>query len=192
MDVRPQEGTADPHQADAGVPGHRTEPVQSIQSEQGQNRASTPEHSTTGSAASRPEEQEEDRDRSSSAPDPEDETDCIPGYFDEGITTYIEQYAPELEDDDPVRSNARAHKLWWNSGLPRWAFHNAMKRARRATAERQSQGQIRGSPMAYFFGVLAGAVADECYRRGRPLPRGWELESDPESGVAHARRRKAS
>src|SRR5437899_11479568 len=103
-----------------------------------------------------------------------------PGYVDEGITAYISEWGPEFRDDDPERSLARAHHLWWGSRLPRWAFHNAMKAARHATASRLAKDQIHGSAMAYFFGVLEGAVGAQCLKAGLPIPRGAARHSDAE------------
>jgi hypothetical protein len=37
-----------------------------------------------------------------------------------------------------------------------------------------SNGQVNGRPMAYFFGVMAGAAADQCIKAGLPVPRSWE------------------
>jgi hypothetical protein len=71
--------------------------------------------------------------------------------------------------------------MWWNSKLERGRFHNAMKAAKHVTLTRMASGQVGGRPMAYFFGVLAGAAADQCVRAGLPMPRGWELADDPDS-----------
>jgi hypothetical protein len=102
--------------------------------------------------------------------------DAQPGYVDEGISSYIAEWAVELGDDDQERSLARAHRLWWNSKLERYRFHNAMKAAKHVTLARMANGQVSGRPMAYFFGVLSGAVADQCVRAGLPEPRGWEKD----------------
>jgi hypothetical protein len=63
----------------------------------------------------------------------DDDPDDTSGYQDDCL--YIEQWGPELSDDDAQRSVERAHHLWWNSKLPRWRFHNAMKAARHATGK---------------------------------------------------------
>ena len=97
-----------------------------------------------------------------------------PGYLDDGINHYIEEWGAEFGDDDQQRSIERAHRLWWNSKLERWRFHNAMKLARHTTLKRLTAGQVGGRPMAYFFSVLAGAAADECVKAGQSLPHGWE------------------
>jgi len=49
-----------------------------------------------------------------------------------------------------------------------------MKAGRHVTLARMTNGQVGGRPMAYFFGVLAGAAADQCVRAGLPVPRGWD------------------
>jgi hypothetical protein len=85
--------------------------------------------------------------------------------YDEGSLAYIEEYAPVFTDNDPARSVEVAHHLWWNSRLPRWAFHNAMKAAAHATAQRVRTGQLRGRPMAYFFTLLRAAVEDQRLRQ---------------------------
>ena len=36
-----------------------------------------------------------------------------------------EQWGRDFRDDDPARSRARAHHIWWNSGLPRGRFLTA-------------------------------------------------------------------
>jgi hypothetical protein len=53
-----------------------------------------------------------------------------------------------------------------------------MKAARHATLARMATGQVGGRPMAYFFGVLAGAAADQCVRAGLPVPRGWGTDAE--------------
>jgi hypothetical protein len=136
-----------------------------------------------GSAASRPVKQDENQ---------HDEDAPIPGFFDEGIASYIETWGAELGDDDPARSLDRAHHIWWNSKLPRWRFHNAMKAARHAARARLAAGQVRGNPMAYFFGVLEGAVGDECIRAGLPLPPGRPGRADPLAQQSQRRRRRVS
>ena len=124
-----------------------------------------------GAAAVRPEHWDLGSDDSSSR----NFNDAPPGYLDEGITSYIVDWGVELDDDDQQRSLDRAHRMWWNSKLERWRFHNAMKAAKDATLARKAKGQVGGRPMAYFFGVLAGAAADQCVRAGLTLPRGWEI-----------------
>jgi hypothetical protein len=116
--------------------------------------------------------------------------DSTPGYFDEGITTYIVEWGVEFSDDDQERSLDRAHRMWWNSKLERGRFHNAMKAARHATLVRMANGQVGGRPMAYFFGVLAGAAADQCMKAGLPLPRGWEFAVTSNENTPMLRRQK--
>jgi len=115
-----------------------------------------------------------------------------PGYLDEGITSYIVDWGVELDDDDQERSLDRAHRMWWNSKLERWRFHNAMKAAKHATLARMANGQVGGRPMAYFFGVLAGAAADQCVRAGQTLPQGWEMTLGSEEGSATPRRKSVT
>jgi hypothetical protein len=117
------------------------------------------------------------------------EDDVRPGYFDDGIAQYIQEWGAELGDDDQQRSIERAHRLWWNSKLERWRFHNAMKAARHATTTRAAKGQVGARPMAYFFAVLAGAAADQCMKAGLPLPHGWELAATDEEDAPTSRRR---
>lgn len=121
-----------------------------------------------------------------------DSEDTQPGYLDEGIIAYIVEWGAELGDDDQDRSLDRAHRMWWNSKLERWRFHNAMKSAKHATLARMANGQVSGRPMAYFFGVLAGAAADQCVRAGLTLPRGWELSLSKEEDAAIPRRATAT
>lgn len=109
-------------------------------------------------------------------------TEDAPGYSDDGIAAYVEQYGIEFGDDDPQRSLDRAHRLWWNSGLARDAYHLAVKRAWYATRERRRTNSISGSVMAYFFGVLQGAIADECLKAGLPLPRDGRSVGRPRDG----------
>jgi hypothetical protein len=130
-----------------------------------------------GAAAPRPEHWDMGTDDSSSM----DIAEAAPGYLDDGITSYIVEWGTELGDDDTERSLERAHRMWWNSKLERGRFHNAMKAAKHVTLTRMASGQVGGRPMAYFFGVLAGAAADQCVRAGLPMPRGWELTDGPDS-----------
>lgn len=96
-------------------------------------------------------------------------TRAEPGAWDDGIVAYLDEWAVEFADDDAGSSVQRAHRMWWNSGLDRDAFHRAMKRAYYATRSRQRQSAINGPPTAYLFGVLAGAIADERMKLGLPL-----------------------
>lgn len=89
---------------------------------------------------------------------------ALPGGYDQGIWHYIETFAPEFGDDDPARSLEVAHHLWWNSGLPAWMFHNAIKLAADSTQRMMARGHIRSSPMGYFFGALKAAVHDQQLR----------------------------
>jgi hypothetical protein len=113
-----------------------------------------------------------------------DDEDPPPGYFDEGIASYIEEWGAELLDDDAQRSLTRAHRLWWNSKLERERFHNAMKAAKHTTLARMAKGQVAGRPMAYFFGVLRFCVMDECIKAGQPPPRGWRLRPPEDEQAA--------
>ena len=113
------------------------------------------------------------------------------GDHDGGITSYIVEWGAELGDDDQERSIERAHRLWWNSKLERWRFHNAMKAAKHATLARMANGQVSGRPMAYFFGVLAGAAADQCVRAGLTLPQGCEMKLGSDEGTSTPHRQRA-
>jgi hypothetical protein len=64
--------------------------------------------------------------------------------------------------------------------LERWQFHNAMNAIRHVTLARVANAHVSGRPMASFFGVLAGAAADECLKARLPLPWGWESTIDDE------------
>lgn len=90
----------------------------------------------------------------------------LPVGYDEGIWLYIERFAPAFGDNDPARSLEVAHHLWWNSGLPAWAFHNAIKMAADSTERMLARGHLRSSPMGYFFSALKTAVHDQAVRYG--------------------------
>ncbi len=73
------------------------------------------------------------------------------------ILAYIDDFARELSDRARLRSStSRALRLYRESGLTLDWFVKWMYVARNATKERR--GQIRGSPMAYFFEVLENAL----------------------------------
>jgi hypothetical protein len=93
-----------------------------------------------------------------------DGDNAAPTWYDEGILDYVERYAELFGDNDPARSIEVAHHLWWNAGLSRSAMHNAMKKAYYATRRVQEAGQIRGTPMAYYFTLLKAAIDDELIR----------------------------
>jgi hypothetical protein len=62
--------------------------------------------------------------------------------------------------DESVTSNiTRARRLWWyETDLEEDEFVEVMQQAKRITAGVRSKGNIRGRPMAYFFGVLEGEL----------------------------------
>jgi hypothetical protein len=91
-----------------------------------------------------------------------------PGYWDDGISLYVERWSSELGDDDLQRSVERAHHIWWNSKLPRDAFHNAMKAAHHETRAKLEAGKIHGAPMAYLLTVLRTTASEQCVRLGLP------------------------
>lgn len=59
-----------------------------------------------------------------------------------------------------------AHHLWWNSGLPREAMHNAMKAAYYSTRNVYRKQTI-ARPMAHFFTALKTATVDQQVPQGR-------------------------
>jgi hypothetical protein len=93
-----------------------------------------------------------------------------PGPELEELSLRIERYGRELRDDDPARSHARAHHIWWNSGLPRARFLTLVEQARDRTREQVSRGKVRsGQPgqrraMGYFFAILEDLARDEADR----------------------------
>ncbi|MFN8637248.1 MAG: hypothetical protein U0893_25645 [Chloroflexota bacterium] len=88
----------------------------------------------------------------------------------EEIAAHIEQYGADFRDDDPRRSRARAHHIWWNSGLPRARFVTLLEIAREKTLEQVSRGRVRGGQagqrraMGYFFAILDELTRDETDR----------------------------
>jgi hypothetical protein len=88
----------------------------------------------------------------------------------EELTVRIDQYGRELLDDDPARSRARAHHVWWNSGLPRGRFLTLVEQARDRTREQVSRGKVRSGTagqrraMGYFFAILEDLARDEADR----------------------------
>ena len=90
----------------------------------------------------------------------------VPGYYDTGISAYIAHWAGDFGDNDSQRSLEQAHHIWWNSKLPRWVFHQAMKAARHQTERKGDASTAFGAPMAYFFKVLRTEVAQRCDRMG--------------------------
>jgi len=58
--------------------------------------------------------------------------------------------------DENVKSNTtQARRLWWNeTDLDEEEFVEVMEQAKLITAGEWSKGNIRGSPMAYFWGVV--------------------------------------
>jgi len=88
----------------------------------------------------------------------------------EELIARIEQYGQDFRDDDPARSRARAHHVWWNSGLPRGRFLVLVDLAREKTLEQGSRGRVRSGQaglrraMGYFFAILEELARDETYR----------------------------
>jgi hypothetical protein len=86
------------------------------------------------------------------------------------LAALIEQCATDFHDDDPARSRARAHHIWWNSGLPRGQFLSLVEMARERTLEQISRGRVRsGTPgqrrsMGYFFTILENLAHEESER----------------------------
>ncbi|MCC6173992.1 MAG: helix-turn-helix domain-containing protein [Chloroflexi bacterium] len=84
----------------------------------------------------------------------------------EELVARIEQCGREFRDDDPGRSRARAHHVWWNSGLPRGRFLTLVDQARERTREQVSRGKVRSGAagqrraMGYFFAILEDLVSD--------------------------------
>jgi len=88
----------------------------------------------------------------------------------EDLAALIERCGNDFRDDDPDRSRARAHHIWWNSGLPRARFLSLTEMARERTLEQISRGRVRaGTPgqrrsMGYFFAILEELARDETER----------------------------
>jgi hypothetical protein len=88
----------------------------------------------------------------------------------EDLARAIERYGRDFLDDDPQRSRARAHHIWWNSGLPRPRFLTLVEIAREKTLEQISRGRVRGGQagqrraMGYFFAILDDLARDEADR----------------------------
>ena len=85
--------------------------------------------------------------------------------FDEGIPespliVFIVKNLSAFFGDESVTSNiTQVRRLWWNeTELEEEEFVEVMQQAKCITAEQWSKGNIRGSPMAYFFGVLKGEL----------------------------------
>jgi hypothetical protein len=86
------------------------------------------------------------------------------------VIARIEQWGRDFRDDDPARSRARAHHIWWNSGLPRGRFLALLDLARERTLEQVSRGRVRGGQagqrkaMGYFFAILDDLAREEIGR----------------------------
>ena len=86
------------------------------------------------------------------------------------LSAQIERCSREFRDDDPSRSNARAHHVWWTSGLPRGRFLTLVELARERTVAQVSRGRVRsGQPgqrrsMGYFFAILEDLTREETAR----------------------------
>jgi hypothetical protein len=86
------------------------------------------------------------------------------------LVARIEQCGRDFRDDDPARSRARAHHIWWNAGLPRRQFLKLVDLARERTLEQISRGRVRGGQagqrraMGYFFAILEELARDESDR----------------------------
>jgi hypothetical protein len=88
----------------------------------------------------------------------------------EDLARAIEACGQRFLDDAPDRSLARAHHVWWNSGLPRSRFLSLVEMARERTLEQVSRGRVRGGQpgqrrsMGYFFAILEELARDEADR----------------------------
>jgi hypothetical protein len=86
------------------------------------------------------------------------------------LSARIEQYGVAFRDDDPARSLARAHHIWWNSGLPRTRFLTLVEIAHERTLAQVSRGKVRGGQagqrrsMGYFFAILEDLAREETER----------------------------
>jgi hypothetical protein len=86
------------------------------------------------------------------------------------LIALVERCGGDFRDDDPARSRARAHHIWWGSGLPRGRFLGLVEIARTRTLEQVSRGQVRGGQpgqrraMGYFFAILEELARDETER----------------------------
>jgi GntR family transcriptional regulator len=83
------------------------------------------------------------------------------GYCDNDIpeSPLIVSTVEKLSDffgDESVTSNiTQARRLWWNeTEMEEEEFVEVMEQAKRIAAGEWSKGNIRGSPMAYFWGVV--------------------------------------
>jgi hypothetical protein len=99
--------------------------------------------------------------------------------FDEGIPespliVFTVKKLSAFFRDESVKSNiTQARRLWWNeTELEEEEFVEVMQQAKRITAGEWSKGNIRGSPMAYFFAVLRDklGLGREAKRRRRAPP----------------------
>jgi hypothetical protein len=92
------------------------------------------------------------------------------GLESEDLIALVERCGVDFRDDDPARSRARAHHIWWNAGLPRARFLSLVEIARIRTLEQVSRGQVRGGQpgqrraMGYFFAILEELARDETDR----------------------------
>lgn len=88
----------------------------------------------------------------------------------EDLIALVEQCGRDFRDDDPTRSRARAHHIWWNAGLPRGRFFSLVEMARERTLDQISRGRVRGGQagqrraMGYFFAILEELARDETDR----------------------------
>jgi hypothetical protein len=86
------------------------------------------------------------------------------------LAAVIERYGQQLRDDDPARSRARAHHLWWNSGLTQARILILAEMAYERTREQVSRGRVRSGPagqrraMGYFFAILEDLAREEAAR----------------------------
>jgi hypothetical protein len=93
-----------------------------------------------------------------------------PGSESDEVVARIEQCGRDFLDDDPARSRARAHHVWWNSGLARGRFLSLLDLARERTLHQISRGQVRSGQagqrraMGYFFAILEELARDEAER----------------------------
>jgi len=130
----------------------------------------------------------EDRDSVESNDEDESDGPTVDGRpADPGIAAYVEQWAAEFDDDDPSRTLATVTHWCWSSHLPAGDVHNAMKRARHETRQRERRGRLQ-RPMAYAMTALHTALSERCVACGlAPLAGAPVDHAPPDEGAMMAR-----